>query len=165
MRGAIATAATLSVLLLGAQVARADQVTTTVEQTSVTSPTIMPIQPVVPDATRRTVIMGTTGPSDTTTSELFAIKEFGGNENYAKRLSAMADQIQLGLSRGYINQDQANQLMEKQAQLVAFEQNVASKGFVKPDSDVLEKQMNVFQIEIHRVLTDGAKTAGVGIIE
>jgi hypothetical protein len=157
MRGAIVTAASLSVLLLGAQLVRADEITTTTVQQQVPAGTLVPVQP---DA-NATFIYGSSGNAPTNVTS-FKFNEFGGAERYACRLSKMRDQIDLGVQRGFITADQAIRLNAKYSELASQEAQVRADGFAKGDSDILEKNMNVFNVEISHALSHGMRTAGAG---
>ena len=162
MRKAFLAVASFSVVLLGAQSVCADQITTTTTERT-TAGAAMPLVPVQPDA-RATLIYGTTGGGPTTIST-YKSNEFGGPEQYAKRLAKMLDQINLGLDRGYISASQADRLKAKYSDLSNQEQQCASNGFTKDQTDVLEKNMNVFNVEVSHMLSDGARTAGAGVAQ
>jgi hypothetical protein len=161
MRGFIVTATSLSLLVFGAQMVRADQVTTTTVEKTVTTPDSV-LVPVEPDA--RTIIMMGSTPSDTSVSTV-EVKEFGGNEHYAQRLAAMLDQIDNGMAKGMISPGQADSLRVRYNELADAEIRARENGFQKLETDQLEKDMNGFQIHISRVLTDGMQTAGAGLVQ
>jgi len=162
MRGIMVAAASLSVLILGAQIVRADQCTTTTIRQSTTVPAIMPLEPVVPDA--RASLMYSRSSSPTTYSTV-KVRQFGGPENYAGRLARMQEQIDLGFQRGLITALEANRLKLKYSDLCQTESQVRALGFPKMESDALEKGMNIFNVEISNSLSNGARTSRVGVYQ
>ena len=150
-----------AVLLCKSAVADTITTTTTTQKTQTTTG-LSDVEP-APDARSLVIIESKPAPS----SSLMSVKklELTGNEDYAERLSAMRDQIRMGLEKDWLSQAQADQLLDEQSDLVAMEHRIRDLGYPKSDSDALEKRMNVFNVELSNQLSDGMRTAGAGIIQ
>ena len=77
----------------------------------------------------------------------------------------MLDQINLGVQRGMITPSQAGQLISEHDNLLSMLRRIQGTGFSQTDTDDLEKRLNVFNVQISQILTDGAKTAGIGVFQ
>ena len=160
MRKVMAMAMCFGLMGVCAAKANADEVTTTTQQTTVTSPAVLPLQPVQPDS-RVEIYSTSTRPASS--SESYIVKEPGGNEKYAHRLGLMLDQINMAAGKGCISSAQADRLRARESDLASLEASVRSRGFEKSESDDLEKQMNVFNVDISHTLSAGTSTAGAGM--
>ena len=182
MRGPEFTALSLGLLIVCAQMARADEITTVRRETVTTTPSaIVAPMPVIlvpgdmgitttttttsaapePDMSRTVIMSSQRVPASTTV--ILTEEQRRLNEDYARRLAALNTQINLGLQKGFISQAEADRLCSEQADLSNFESQVRMEGFPKFDSDMLEKRINVFNEKVSNILTDGMKTAGAGI--
>lgn len=163
MRVAIVSAIALSAILGCAQVCKADSVsvTTTTTGSSCVNPSVTTVTPA--PSLSRMVIMGTTPVANSSSTS--AVYQFGPYENFARRLSMMGDQINLGVSRGMISSAQADSLMAEHDRLLSKLNDVRYNGFLEADANDLEKRLNVFNVQISQILTDGAKTAGIGVFQ
>jgi hypothetical protein len=177
MRGAKFLAISLGLLFTGAQAVRADQVTT-VRQETVTTPTIIAPLPVIaspvasqvttttttvaPEPVMKRTLIMSSRPVSSSSSVVLTAEQMRLNEDYSRRLSALRSQIDLGLRKGFISQREADRLFSEQSDLDCLEASVRSEGFPKFDSDSLEKRINLFNVKVSNILTDGMRTAGVG---
>ncbi|HEY9716426.1 MAG TPA: hypothetical protein V6C69_03075 [Trichormus sp.] len=170
-------AISLGLLFTGAQAVRADQVTT-VRQETVTTPTIIAPLPVIaspvasqvttttttvaPEPVMKRTLIMSSRPVSSSSSVVLTAEQMRLNEDYSRRLSALRSQIDLGLRKGFISQREADRLFSEQSDLDCLEASVRSEGFPKFDSDSLEKRINLFNVKVSNILTDGMRTAGVG---
>ncbi len=177
MSGAKFLAISLGLLFAGAQAVKADEVTT-VRQETVTTPSIISPLPVIssplasqvttttttvaPEPDMRRVLIMSSRPVASSSSVVLTAEQMRLNEDYARRLSALRSQIDLGLRKGFISQQEADRLFAERSDLDCLEASVRSEGFPKFDSDVLEKRINMFNVKVSNILTDGMRTAGAG---
>lgn len=162
MRIIMATVACFCLLGLSGARVSADEITTTVEQKTVTTPAISPPEGQVVSDVHETIFSSSTSPQSSS-SETYLSETFGGHERYAHRLALMLDQINLGAQRGSINSTQADRLRARQSELAGLEAGVRSRGFDKVEADDLEKRINVFNVEISQTLSSANQTAGAGL--
>lgn len=74
---------------------------------------------------------------------------------YKERLNTYAEQIQMGLTKGWLSRANATHFSAELDRLNALEARVAAQNFAKPASDDLDKQITQFNIEF----TDATKTS------
>jgi hypothetical protein len=153
MRGVIAAVAGLSIGLFIGQAMSADELTTTTVQRQ----TVMPGRGMFYPTSRSTMMITGSSPSRTSSSyEKF--NQWGGSEHYAYRLSQM--RLQLDKGKGALSDDQFSRLDGRYHELASLESRVRADGFPKAESDDLEKQLNMFNVDVSHAL--GSQTAGAG---
>ena len=71
-----------------------------------------------------------------------------GHPRYGQRLQLIRDQLDKGISRGWINSERASELNRRLLELSNKEVMVRSNGYLKVDCDSFEKQLTGFNIEL-----------------
>jgi hypothetical protein len=77
---------------------------------------------------------------------------------YKQRLKNWHEQIDTGVSKGWLSADKAQEMRNRLAQLTTLEASVRSKGYPKPDLDDMEKQFNQFNIDLSHASETKAAT-------
>lgn len=67
------------------------------------------------------------------------VKKFA--PKFRQRLKDIKEQINTGVTKGWITQDQADQLKKQHDEVAAFEVEVRSKGYPRKQEDQLEQQV------------------------
>ena len=106
------------------------------------------IFPMRPAASKSSVTTITEGP-------------FLGIENFVRRLSLMKDQLDLGLSRGWIGPGDAAMFDSRYANLKSQIDLARSQGLTYALGNSLERQLNQFNIDLSQRMS----TASAGIIQ
>src|SRR5271170_3672772 len=75
---------------------------------------------------------------------------------YRERLSNLKDQIDLGVSKGWLTPDQADQFRKEHERISALEADVRSKGYQKADVANLEQQVTALNGSLSAALTKGS---------
>jgi hypothetical protein len=104
---------------------------------------------------RRTTIIESTSPAPSTNvvepgseSGVAVTKMFA--PKYKERLNNYADQIQMGLTKGWLTSAQADHFNSEVQRLRKVEADCAAQNYAKPALDDLEKQMTQFNIDLSR---------------
>lgn len=120
--------------------------------------------------TRRTVIEShtTTGkPSSTTTtveqSGVMGVKSANKvNYKYKERLKNYVEQVDMGLTRGWLTADDGAKFKKELERLNALEATVSKNGYVKAEVDNLEKQVTKFNMDLTAAANKKPGTASAG---
>jgi len=104
---------------------------------------------------RKTIIQSTTTPSSSSSTEttveqrgVMGIKHANVFvPKYKERLNTYAEQIHMGLTKGWLSNENATHFSAELDRLNALEAKVAAQNFAKPASDDLDKQITQFNIE------------------
>ena len=67
---------------------------------------------------------------------------------YSERLKNWSEQIDMGISKGWLTADEAQNFRKRLAVLKTLNDNVSGKGYPKADLDAMEKQFTQFNIDL-----------------
>jgi hypothetical protein len=136
--------------------------TTTVEPLSPPSSVTTIKQVVTPDVESSRLLLVPTGPISSSSS-VTTITETArlGKENFARRLSLMKDQLDNGISRGWINSDDAIALSAEYGSLLGQLDQLSAQGYSSEAGNSLERQLNKFNIDLSQRMS----TASAGLIQ
>ncbi|HEY9784098.1 MAG TPA: hypothetical protein V6D17_01765 [Candidatus Obscuribacterales bacterium] len=79
---------------------------------------------------------------------------------YKERLKNYGEQIELGLTKGWLTADQAASFKKELARLSEIESQVSAKGYPKAETDILEKDFTKFNADLSAVATQGSSPKG-----
>lgn len=69
---------------------------------------------------------------------------------YKERFNTYDDQLQMGLSKGWLTEDEANRFKNELSRLRALELAIEKKGYPKEDVGSLDKQVTQFNVDFTR---------------
>jgi hypothetical protein len=130
---------------------------TVVEERSVIStPTLVEQQVVVPSepdmVMKRSLTFGTRKPAVTTQSSEVTLQS-GPAPVFHRRIQNMKEQVELGLSKGYLSASSANAFTSRLGDLTSEADSVLAEGTPKDLSDRLEKRLTGINIEISNAMS------------
>jgi hypothetical protein len=79
------------------------------------------------------------------------------NYKFKERLNNLADQIQLGIKKGWLSAEQAEAFTKEHARVDAEEGAVKAKNYVKAEVDQLEKDVTALNEKLSTALTKGSQ--------
>jgi hypothetical protein len=120
---------TLALSLLATSVLRAEEVIIKQTETTITSPSTI-IKSTMPVIESEVIVKPLARP------------------NFASRLNHMREQIELGLSRGWITQSEADYLLGKYSYLITQEANLFTPLYTIEKANELERELNLLNIAI-----------------
>lgn len=120
-------------------------------------------QIVTPDveASRRLLIFPANPVSSSSSVTTITDVPFSGKENFARRLELMKEQLDTGISRGWIHPEDAAVLNQDYVDLVAQLNLSTAQGMSLDQQNALERRLNQFNIDLSQHMS----TASVGIIQ
>ncbi len=71
---------------------------------------------------------------------------------FKQRITDLGDQIRLVQGKGFITQDEASKLLDRQSKLFVQESEVSKRGFPKADLDVLEKAITLLNADLFKAM-------------
>lgn len=105
--------------------------------------------------TGSTIARADEGSFPTSYSESSELRGFGGVHEanriefkYKERLKNWGEQIQMGITRGWLSESDAGIFKDRLEKLRALEADVSSKGYPKPELDDMEKQFTKFNQDL-----------------
>lgn len=105
--------------------------------------------------TSSTIARADQGSLPTSYSESYESRGYGGVRDanriefkYKERLKNWGEQIQMGLTRGWLSQADAGIFKDRLEKLRTLEADVSSKGYPKPELDDMEKQFTKFNQDL-----------------
>lgn len=81
---------------------------------------------------------------------------------FKERLKNLGEQIELGVSKGWLNAEQVDQFKKERERVAAFEAEVSQKGYPKPEVAELEKQVTALNQNLSQALTRGSEAPKSG---